>query len=43
MRALGEQLIAEFMKEHSGCLVFLDMDNLKKSTIFMDIRQATGL
>mgnify|MGYP005895628435 CR=1 FL=1 len=30
MRALGEQLIAEFMKEHSGCLVFLDMDNLKK-------------
>ena len=30
MRTLGEQLIAEFMKEHSGCLVFLDMDNLKK-------------
>ena len=30
MRTLGEQLIAEFMKDHSGCLVFLDMDNLKK-------------
>lgn len=23
-------LIAEFMQEHNGCLIFLDMDNLKK-------------
>lgn len=30
MRSLGERLIAEFMQEHNGCLVFLDMDNLKK-------------
>ena len=30
MRSLGEQLIAEFMHEHDGCLIFLDMDNLKK-------------
>lgn len=30
MRSLGEQLIAEYMQEHNGCLVFLDMDNLKK-------------
>ncbi len=30
MRSLGEQKIAECMREHSGCLVFLDMDNLKK-------------
>lgn len=30
MRNLGERLIAEFMQEHDGCLIFLDMDNLKK-------------
>ena len=30
MRSLGERLIAEFMKDHNGCLIFLDMDNLKK-------------
>ena len=30
MRSLGERLIAEFMQEHDGCLIFLDMDNLKK-------------
>lgn len=30
MRSLGERLIAEFMQEHNGCLIFLDMDNLKK-------------
>ena len=30
MRNLGERLIAEFMQEHNGCLIFLDMDNLKK-------------
>lgn len=30
MRHLGERLTAEFMQEHSGHLVFIDMDNLKK-------------
>ena len=30
MRHLGERLAAEFMQEHSGYLVFIDMDNLKK-------------
>lgn len=30
MRSLGERLIASLMQEHNGCLVFLDMDNLKK-------------
>lgn len=30
MRNLGEKYIAQSMQEHSGCLVFLDMDNLKK-------------
>ena len=30
MRHLGERLVAEFMQEHSGYLVFIDMDNLKK-------------
>ena len=30
MRHLGERLAAEFMQEHSGHLVFIDMDNLKK-------------
>ncbi len=30
MRNLGERLTAEFMQTHDGCLVFLDMDNLKK-------------
>lgn len=30
MRNLGERLTAEFMQSHNGCLVFLDMDNLKK-------------
>ena len=30
MRSLGERLIAEFMQEHDGCLIFLDMDNLKR-------------
>lgn len=30
MRNLGERLTAELMQKSSGCLVFLDMDNLKK-------------
>ncbi len=30
IRNLGERLTAEFMQKHNGCLVFLDMDNLKK-------------
>lgn len=30
MRNLGERLTAEFMQTHDGCLIFLDMDNLKK-------------
>ncbi len=30
MRSKGEVVIAQMMREHSGCLVFLDMDNLKK-------------
>ena len=30
MRSLGERLTAELMQEHNGCLIFLDMDNLKK-------------
>ncbi|MGO5543100.1 bifunctional diguanylate cyclase/phosphohydrolase [Blautia sp. HCP3S3_H10_1] len=30
MRSLGERLIAELMQKHNGCLIFLDMDNLKK-------------
>ena len=30
MRSKGEVVIAQLMQEHSGCLVFLDMDNLKK-------------
>lgn len=30
MRNLGEQQIAQAMQMHSGCLVFWDMDNLKK-------------
>lgn len=30
MRNLGERLTAELMQKHNGCLVFLDMDNLKK-------------
>ena len=28
-RNKGEQAIAQLMKRHSGCLVFMDMDNLK--------------
>ena len=28
-RNKGEQAIAQLMKHHSGCLVFMDMDNLK--------------
>ena len=30
MRSLGEQQIAKSMQEKGGCLIFLDMDNLKK-------------
>ena len=30
MRSLGERLAAELMQEHNGCLIFLDMDNLKR-------------
>ena len=30
MRSKGEVMIAQLMQEHPGCLVFLDMDNLKK-------------
>lgn len=29
-RNIGEKQIAESMQEHAGCLIFLDMDNLKK-------------
>ena len=42
MRSLGERLIAEFMQEHNGCLIFLDMDNLKKSMTFMDTWPVTA-
>lgn len=30
MRNLGEKQISKSMQKHAGCLVFLDMDNLKK-------------
>lgn len=30
MRNIGEKLTAQFMQEHSGCLAFIDMDNLKQ-------------
>lgn len=30
MRNRGEKLVAQLMQEHDGCLIFLDMDNLKK-------------
>lgn len=30
MRNMGESKISQEMSEHAGCLVFLDMDNLKK-------------
>ena len=30
MRNRGENAIAQLMQQHSGCLVFIDMDNLKK-------------
>lgn len=30
MRNRGENAIAQLMQQHRGCLVFMDMDNLKK-------------
>lgn len=30
LRNRGEKLVAQLMQEHGGCLIFLDMDNLKK-------------
>lgn len=30
MRSRGEALVAKLMKQHDGCLIFCDMDNLKK-------------
>ena len=30
MRSRGEKLTAQFMQQYSGCLIFIDMDNLKK-------------
>lgn len=30
MRNHSEKLVAQLMQEHDGCLIFLDMDNLKK-------------
>ena len=30
MRTRGEKLVAQFMQEFNGCLIFMDMDNLKK-------------
>jgi putative nucleotidyltransferase with HDIG domain len=42
MRNRGEKLAAQFMQRYSGFLVFLDMDNLKKLMISMDIKPVTG-
>ena len=30
MRSRGEKLVAQFMQKYDGCLVFIDMDNLKQ-------------
>lgn len=30
MRNTGQKMIARLMQEHNGCLIFMDMDNLKK-------------
>ena len=30
MRSRGKKLTAQFMQQYSGCLIFIDMDNLKK-------------
>lgn len=30
MRSRGEKLTAQFMQQYDGCLIFMDMDNLKK-------------
>lgn len=30
MRNTGQKMIAQLMQEHNGCLIFMDMDNLKK-------------
>lgn len=30
MRNRGEKLTAQFMQQYNGCLIFMDMDNLKK-------------
>ena len=40
-RNKGEQAIAQLMKHHSGCLVFMDMDNLKPSMISMATKLVT--
>ena len=41
MRNRGEKLAAQFMQQDDGYLVFLDMDNLKKSMISMDTKPVT--
>lgn len=43
MRNRGEKLAAQFMQRYSGFLVFLDMDNMKKLMISMDIKPVTGI
>lgn len=40
-RNKGEQAIAQLMKHHSGCLVFMDMDNLKTINISMATKLVT--
>ena len=30
MRSRGEKLVSQFMQKYDGCLVFIDMDNLKQ-------------
>lgn len=40
-RNKGEQAIAQLMKHHSGCLVFMDMDNLKTINDIMATKLVT--
>ena len=40
-RNKGEQAIAQLMKHHSGCLVFMDMDNLKTINTSMATKLVT--
>ena len=30
MRNTGQKMIEQLMQEHNGCLIFMDMDNLKR-------------